>query len=137
LFIIDRKKLMKRILLLFIIAIPLLLPACGEPAELGTLHGKVAIGPLQPVVTPGEPAEVPCEVYEARKIMVYDKSAEKLIEQVDIDCEGRYSVKLEPGTYTVDINRIGIDFSKGLPAQVEIGSGITTRLDIDIDTGIR
>jgi hypothetical protein len=126
-----------RYLLVFIIAISALLSACGTPVEPGILHGIVSIGPLQPVEKPGEVIEVPCEVYEARKIMVYDKSGEKLVAQVDIDCEGRYSVKLEPGTYTIDINRIGVDFSKGLPAQVEIESGITTRLDIDIDTGIR
>ena len=128
---------MKCLLITILVIVPIMLLACAGTAEPGTLHGKVAIGPLQPVVTPGEPAEVPCEVYEARKVMVYDKSGEKLVEQVDIDCVGRYSVKLEPGTYTVDINRLGIDFSKGLPAQVQIKSGITTRLDIDIDTGIR
>ena len=128
---------MKRALFIILVVLIASLLACAGPAEPGTLHGKVTIGPLQPVVTPGEPADVPCEVYEARKVMVYDKSGDKLVEQVDIDCLGRYSVKLEPGTYTVDINRIGIDFRKGLPAQVEIESGITTRLDIDIDTGIR
>ena len=69
--------------------------------------------------------------------MVYDKSGNKLVEQVDIDCNGRYVVRLNPGTYTVDINRIGIDFSKDVPQQVVIQSGITFRLDIDIDTGIR
>lgn len=126
-----------RYFLFFIILISILLSACSAPLEPGTLHGKVTIGPLQPVEKPGEVIEVPCEVYEARKIMVYDKSGEKLVEQVDIDCEGRYSVELEPGTYTVDINRVGVDFSKSLPAQVEIESRITTRLDIDIDTGIR
>jgi hypothetical protein len=69
--------------------------------------------------------------------MVYDKSGNKLIDEVDIDCDGRYVVKLTPGMYTVDINRIGIDHSSEVPKQVEIRSGITTRLDIDIDTGIR
>ncbi|MCJ7604825.1 MAG: carboxypeptidase-like regulatory domain-containing protein [Dehalococcoidales bacterium] len=69
--------------------------------------------------------------------MVYDEAGEKLVWQVTIDCNGRYSVELEPGTYTVDINRLGIDFAKGLPQQVEIESGVTTRLDVDIDTGIR
>ena len=114
-----------------------LLTACGSPVETGILQGIVTIGPLQPVEKPGEVIVTPCEVYETRKIMVYDKSGEKLVEQVDIDCDSRYVVRLAPGTYTVDINHIGIDFSKDLPAQVEIESGITTRLDIDIDTGMR
>jgi hypothetical protein len=124
-------------ILLVIVSISALLFSCNSPGESGILQGKVTIGPLRPVETPGEVVEVPCEVYEARKIMVYDRSGKKLIEQVDIDCTGRYVAKLGPGTYTVDINRLGIDFSKDVPAQVEIKSGITTRLDIDIDTGIR
>ena len=127
-----------RILALILFSALLLLPlACSSPQEPGILQGIVSIGPLQPVVRPGEVVEVPCEVYEARKIMVYNRSGDKLVQQVDIDCDGRYVVKLSPGTYTVDINRLGIDFSKGLPAQVEVRSAITTRLDIDIDTGIR
>jgi len=125
----------KNLLLLFLSV--LILSACSTSGEPGILHGKVTVGPLQPVVRPGEVVEVPCSVYEARKIMVYDKSGKKLVEQVDIDCEGRYTAELNPGTYTVDINRIGIDFSKDLPQQVVIESGITVRLDIDIDTGIR
>jgi hypothetical protein len=128
---------MKTFLILLVLPVLFFLSACGTPGEHGILQGKVTIGPLQPVVKPGETVEVPCSVYEARKIMVYDKSGKKLVEQVDIDCEGRYVVYLNPGTYTVDINRIGVDFSKGLPAVVEVESGITTRLDIDIDTGIR
>lgn len=128
---------MKTLLLALTLFAFFTISACGTPGETGILHGKVTIGPLQPVERPGETVEVPCSVYEARKIMVYDDSGEKLVEQVNIDCEGRYAVDLRPGTYTVDINRIGVDFSKGLPAVVEIQSGITTRLDIDIDTGIR
>jgi hypothetical protein len=128
---------MKRIQLSVILLALFLLTACGSPVETGILQGIVTIGPLQPVEKPGEVIVTPCEVYETRKIMVYDKSGEKLVEQVDIDCDSRYVVRLAPGTYTVDINHIGIDFSKDLPAQVEIESGITTRLDIDIDTGMR
>ena len=128
---------MNKLLIFLTLSILLFLSACNAPGEPGILQGKVTIGPLQPVVRPGEIIEVPCSVYEARKIMVYDKSGNKLVEQVDIDCNGRYVVRLNPGTYTVDINRIGIDFSKDVPQQVVIQSGITFRLDIDIDTGIR
>jgi len=103
----------------------------------GILQGLVTIGPITPVERPGEKPPVPPEVYEARKIMVYDKSGKTLIQQVDIDSEGRYVAHLKPGNYTVDINRIGIDSSDDVPEQVEVQSGITIRLDIDIDTGIR
>jgi len=104
----------------------------------GILQGIVTIGPITPVERPGEKTPIPPEVYEARKIMVYDKSGKELIQQVDIDNEsGWYVAHLKPGTYAIDINRIGMDSSDDVPQQVEIQLGITTRLDIDIDTGIR
>ncbi|MFC1958732.1 META domain-containing protein [Chloroflexota bacterium] len=104
----------------------------------GILQGIVRIGPITPVERPGEKPPIPPEVFEARKIMVYDKSGKTLIQQVDIDSDGQwYVAHLKPGTYTVDINHIGMDSSDDVPQQVEIQLGITTRLDIDIDTGIR
>ncbi|MFC1955891.1 META domain-containing protein [Chloroflexota bacterium] len=104
----------------------------------GILQGIVTIGPITPVERPGEKPPIPPEVFEARKIMVYDKSGKTLIQQVDIDSEGQwYVAHLKPGTYTIDINRIGMDSSDDVPQQLEIQLGITTRLDIDIDTGIR
>ncbi|MFC1933330.1 META domain-containing protein [Chloroflexota bacterium] len=101
----------------------------------GMLQGLVTIGPITPVERPGEKPPIPPEVYEERKIMVYDKSGKNLIQQIDIDSEGKYVAHLKPGTYTVDINHIGIDSSDDIPKQVEIQSGITIRFDID--TGIR
>ena len=124
--------------LLAVIISGLLLASCSTgTTETGLLQGYVTIGPLSPVEKPGETPAVPCEVYEARKIMVYDKNGRKLVKQVDIDCDGRYRVELEPSVYTVDINRIGIDSSGDVPKKIEIMAGLTFRLDIDIDTGIR
>ena len=97
----------------------------------------VTIGPLVSVELPGVKYDIPCEVYEARKVMVYDKNHKKLVKQVDIDCNGHYQVELEPDFYVIDINRIGIDHSSEVPTKVEIRSGETIQLDIDIDTGIR
>ena len=122
------------------VAIMLLVVAVGCPGTSqspGILEGHVTIGPLSPVETPGEKPPVPPEVYEARKVMVYDESGSRLVAQVDIDSEGQYRVELKPGSYSVDINRIGIDHSADVPTQVDIVSGGTVRLDIDIDTGIR
>ena len=98
----------------------------------GAVPGAVW-GPLVPVEEEGVTYEVPCEVYEARKILVYRKNGKDLVEEVAIDCDGRYSIKLMPGFYVVDINRIGIDTSSVVPSEVEVRSNITTRLDIDID----
>ena len=103
----------------------------------GTLQGHVTIGPITPVEISGEKPTVPPEVYEARKIMIYDESGEKLVAQVDIDTTGNYEINLKPGAYNVDINRIGIDRSADVPRVIEVVAGKTIVLDIDIDTGIR
>lgn len=132
----------KAVLLLIVVVLGLMPASCGSRAGTGLLQGNVTIGPLTPVEQPGQTKAVPCEVYESRKIMVYGENGDKLIKQVDIDCNEqeeyvRYRVELEPGVYTIDINHTGADFSKELPKIVEIRSGITVRLDINIDTGIR
>ena len=130
--------MIKRWLIINTIVIGLFLPGCSSVAQpYEVLQGKVTIGPILPVEQPGVNYEIPCEVYEARKIMVYDENHKKLIEQVDIDCNGNYHVELDSGSYVIDINRTGIDHSSDVPAKIEIEPGETIQLDIDIDTGIR
>jgi hypothetical protein len=98
----------------------------------------VTVGPLSPVVQEGVPEPTPApEVYAERKIVIYAEDGQQEITRVDIDPSGNYQVTLPVGVYTVDINHLGIDLSKGLPQKVEIKSQQSTRLDIDIDTGIR
>jgi len=127
------------VLAFILIMLPMLLVAgcVSETQKPGTLEGYVTIGPIWPVERPGEQKPIPPEVYEARKIMVYDKSGKRLVEEVSLTSEGYYSVQLKPGTYRVDINRIGIDSSSDVPKQIVIETGQTVVLNIDIDTGIR
>jgi hypothetical protein len=113
--------------------------ACSpRPRQMGTLQGQVTIGPLVPVVGPGmeEPTPGP-EVFADRKVVIYDAKGKRELEQVDIQGGGSYRVDLEVGRYLVDINHLGIDHAKGLPATIEIHADEITILDIDIDTGIR
>ncbi len=51
--------------------------------------------------------------------------------------DGTYWVELSPGTYLVDINRVGMDRSAEVPKTIQIRAGEMVTLDIDIDTGIR
>ena len=127
----------KLLVLTLTIATLLILGCSNEIWETGVLKGEVTIDPLVPVERPGVEYDIPCDVYEARKIMVYDKNHKKLVKQVDIDCNGFYRVELKPDFYMIDINRIGIDHSSEVPTKVEIKSGETIQLDIYIDTGIR
>ena len=40
----------------------------------GVLEGRVSIGPIQPIERPGEDVTTPPEVYEARKVLVFNKN---------------------------------------------------------------
>lgn len=108
------------------------------PQKRGILAGRVSVGPLTPVVGPGvvEPTPGP-QVYAGRKIVVFDSRGKRELQQVDIMGDGTYRVELEVGIYVIDINHMGIDYDKDLPATVEIQADQMTVLDIDIDTGIR
>jgi hypothetical protein len=130
--------MLRNFVLLATVIIGLVLGACcGGVAEIGILQGNVTIGPICPVERPGEPCPVPCEAYQARKVMIYNNDGTKLVEQVDIDCTGHYLVELHVGEYTVDINYLGIDSSKDVPTKIEIQARQTIEVNISIDTGIR
>jgi hypothetical protein len=124
--------------LLLLLVLLLFSAACaGQPAETGILEGHVSVGPLDPVVQGGVPESTPSPlIYADRKIVIFNED-EQEVTQVDIEPTGSYRVTLPVGRYTVDINHLGIDIAKGFPQQVEIKSGQTTQLDVDIDTGIR
>lgn len=117
----------------------LLLVACvAQPQETGTLEGHVTIGPLIPVSQAGVPDPTPApEVYAARQIVILTADGQREVARVQVGPDGTYRVTLPVGSYLVDINHIGIDAAAGLPATIEIASQQVTRLDIDIDTGIR
>jgi hypothetical protein len=102
----------------------------------GRLAGQVTIGPNCPVTTTA-PCPTPPEAYAMRKVLVFDENKTKLLETVDITSFGSYSVALLPGRYTVDLKSVGIDKSTDVPAVVQIRQGITTGLNINIDTGLR
>jgi hypothetical protein len=70
-------------------------------------------------------------------VLVYDSGHNKLLYTVSLDDNGNYRIELEPGTYVVDINHVGIDRSSEVPKTIEIEPGITVVLNISIDTGLR
>lgn len=108
------------------------------PKEYGVLEGQVSIGPLVPAVQVGEPDPTPApEVYAAREIVVYKQNGKTEFTRLEIDSYGHYQAELPVGVYVIDINRLGIDSADNLPMEITIKTNSTTRLDIDIDTGIR
>jgi len=107
--------------------------------EQGTLSGSVTIGPLQPVLREGETPPTPSpEVYAAWQIVVNSEDGQE-IARADIDPTGDYQVTLSPGTYMVTAEPTdGRGGPGGSPMyRIEINRDMVTRLDLDIDTGIR
>ena len=113
----------------------------GSEAGMGTLTGNVTVGPLTPVERVGVTPPVPDPaVFTSRKLLLYEADGRTLVETIGIQPAGYYgiySVTLKPGVYVLDYPRQGVGGAKGLPATVTIEAGKTTRLDVDIDTGIR
>ena len=103
----------------------------------GRLSGIVQIGPNCPSQQQDNPCPTPPSAYAARKVLVYDEAKSRLLFTVDIDSHGAYLIDLPPTRYTVDMQKFGIDRSSEVPATVEIQANLVTRLDINVDTGLR
>ena len=113
-------------------------PTSTSAAQVGILAGRVTIGPLTPVERVDVPTPtVPPEMYAAHSIQVFQADGATLVANVKINPDGAYHVELPPGTYVVDLPKIGLERAARLPTTITITAGQTTRLDIDIDTGIR
>ena len=103
----------------------------------GRLSGIVTIGPNCPGPETSNPCPTPPSAYAARKILIYNEAKTNLLFTVDIDSQGAYLIDLEPARYTVDVKPNGIDHTTDLPQIVDIKANTITRIDVNIDTGIR
>ena len=119
-----------RILLLASALPVLIVSAVGCSSKTGTLEGKAMISP-RPLEQLGQP--YPNEVYQPRKVMVYNADRTQLIKQVDIDSQGYYRVQLPAGAYTIDINYFQSDRSDGAPRKLKIVPDQSVMFDIDFD----
>jgi hypothetical protein len=119
-----------------IVAVLLDIPFPAGGGMNGTLTGTVTIGPLCPV----EPCPVPPEqrdaVYAARTVTIRSPAGDLLAEQHPDPSSG-YTFSLRPGVYRVDVVPGGMHANPDLPRAVTIRPGVTTRVNISIDTGIR
>jgi len=110
----------------------------GEIKKIGILAGHATVGPICPVERVGQPCPVPKEAYTSRSLIVYQSDGKTIAAQKNFDEQGNYEIELPVGNYIVDIpHQGGLGSAKDLPKQVSIKEGQITKLDIDIDTGIR
>lgn len=106
----------------------------------GFLSGVISIGPICPVEKiPPDPGCLPtAETYKAYPVSVYSSDGKTKITQLNPSLDGSYTSEIPDGNYLVILekpqNNIG---GSNLPASVSINSKDTTKLYINIDTGIR
>jgi hypothetical protein len=131
-----------KISFLFLILIFLML-SCSELNKLGegALKGKITIGPLCPVETiPPQPQCLPtADTYKAWQTSVWNLSKTKLMLDIKPELNGNYFIKIPVGEYLIDFREMNITRIGGnnLPVKIKITTSDTTRVDINIDTGIR
>jgi len=132
-------------IVLFILAISLF-GCITNPQEngKGILQGHISIGPICPVErNPPDPNCQPTEeTYAAYTLTVYgigagDPGVPIEVTKFQGDKNGNYRIELPEGTYEIIFPPLGGSGISSFHATVEIKSGETTNLDIDIDTGIR
>jgi hypothetical protein len=132
------------VFLLGMVLVAVILCASCQPGgdESVLLQGAVTIGPIWPVEQPGESRPVSPEVFSSRYLIIYDETGEKLVRevyftQIGQTAVGYYTAQIAPGTYVIDINRLGVDSADGLPVTIDVAVDETVTIDVDIDTGIR
>jgi beta propeller repeat protein len=130
----NRWLFLRILVLLSILAVPGLI-GCNDDTtpKTGVLEGKIRIDPLEEQAI-GQP--YPPEIFQARKVMVYDADRSTLIKQVDLNENGYYSVELPAGTYTIDINYVENDSSNDVPRKLKVEPGIEVTFDIGLNLGI-
>jgi len=103
--------------------------------ELGTIGGRVVIGPWTPVEPP-EGSHSPPEIYTSRRVILESS----FLPRVDIPMNdtGYFKAEVRTGTYSARVsNCTWIGCSSAYHETVVIKPGETTTIQIDIDTGIR
>jgi hypothetical protein len=96
----------------------------------GTIHGTVMRGPIAPVCRVGIPCSEP-----AKHVTLYftrNGSARSTV----TDNRGRYAMRLPAGVYVVKTNQRPFGTTPQ-PRSVRVRAKTSTRVDFDIDTGIR
>jgi hypothetical protein len=139
-----RRNIQKSIISIVLFAGLILAPGCDRQQLLsdgaGFLKGTIDIGPLCPVQTiPPDPGCLPTpETYKAYPVGIWSSSGRHLITTIMPESDGSYNIELPDGNYLVAlIKGQNIGGSSNLPAEVSISYGISTILNINIDTGIR
>lgn len=112
---------------------------CGETGldDMGSINGRVTVGPVCPVERVDRPCDIPPEVYTSREVIVYLTDGRTVVARKHFNADGTYSFNLLPGNYILGIPQAGIGGSSELPHSFSVKAGDLISFDFSIDTGIR
>ncbi|HJQ20080.1 MAG TPA: prealbumin-like fold domain-containing protein [Gemmatimonadaceae bacterium] len=116
---------------LAVAALALLLGAqCQNPAALTTgLTGVITRGPIMPVCRENVPCDAPMQsTFEVRR-------GDKRVTSFTTDADGKFTVKLPPGTYAIVPTGGGLMGTQS--REVNVGPEALTEVRLSFDTGIR
>ena len=109
--------------------------ACGGPRQDSGIRGTVTLGPLQPVQRVGGP---PNERPYAATIVVVAKGTDTVVATTHAGGDGRFTVDLEPGDYTVMPQSPSPNgMPHAVPIDVHVAPHSFTAVTIAYDTGMR
>ena len=96
----------------------------------GTIHGTVMRGPTAPVCRIGTPCSAPAK----HVMLMFTRNG--ATRTTTTDGRGRYSIRLQAGIYAVKTNQRPFG-TVPQPKTVRVRGGLSTKVDLAIDTGIR
>lgn len=105
--------------------------------NLGTIKGKVTIGPICPVQKHNDPCPVPPKAYTSREVILYMRDGITVVQKMNFFPDGTYLFKVPAGAYIIGIPKQVIGGSKNLPKTLIVKSNETIEFNFSIDTGIR
>jgi len=126
--------------LIFVCAVLVLADtALSNPARRGFVEGHLTIVSRSEVeLADGRPAHVTAETYAEYPLIVLSHDGKKEIARVTADANGNYHLAMAPGDYIMDVQgRTPKGHVRAKPQRFTVASNQITRVDMDIDTGVR
>jgi hypothetical protein len=125
--------------LLGVVLLALALSACGAGGPTSApdsgIRGLVTLGPTCPVQVEGDPQ--PCSTTYAATLEIHDQASDRLITTVTSGADGRFEVRLAPGTYRI-VPQVAEVLPVAAPVEdVVVAAGRFTEVLVDFDSGIR
>jgi hypothetical protein len=129
----------RRPVLLVLALLALAISACGAggPTDLPNsgIRGLVTLGPTCPVQIEGDPQ--PCSTTYAATLEIHEQASDKLITTVSSGADGRFEVRLAPGTYRI-VPQVAEVLPIAEPVEgIVVAAGRFTEVQVDFDSGIR